>query len=111
MGPRAMQRIRNFRRMKQKKLKKCAKDERVGTEKFSMEEEDEEVEDETKKNRIKIKGKEDRKESKKRGWVEKEDVDGSKEGGQACGTYMSAACQRKGNDKTRGFKDMSTLQP
>ncbi len=56
MGPRAVQRIRNFRRMKQKKLKKGAKDERVGTEKFSMEEEDEEVEDETKKNRIKIKG-------------------------------------------------------
>jgi hypothetical protein len=57
MGPRAMQRIWNFRRMKQKKLKKGTKDERVGTtEKFSMEEEYEEVEDETKKNRIKIKG-------------------------------------------------------
>jgi hypothetical protein len=24
---------------------------------------------------------------------------------------MSAACKRKGNDKTRGLKDMSTLQP
>jgi hypothetical protein len=34
-GP-CMQRIRNFRRMKQKKLKKGTKDERVGTEKFSI---------------------------------------------------------------------------
>ncbi len=54
MGPRAMQRIRNFRRMRQEKLKKGAKDERIGAEKFSMEEEDGIKETRRKKSRMRL---------------------------------------------------------